>query len=154
MSMLSDAASSRGSVPAMQQEVANRTRKLLEIELDDVLAVSAAKCCSVAGLHLQPAPSGRSLARLTTVPWLSLDIAAAEQLCNASCQNPAGRWRALVVWAVVATGHPFKGSDGCCYLAFLKVSMGSTSEATSEALLAEGAAGYASASAPGRAKHA
>ncbi len=46
-----------GSVPAMQQEVANRTRKLLEIELDDVLAVSAAKCCYLAGcliVHVQP----------------------------------------------------------------------------------------------------
>ena len=66
------------SVLAMQQEVANRTRKLLEIELDDVLAVSAAKCCSFEGcriVHAQPDPFGRSLARRTTVPWLSLSIA-------------------------------------------------------------------------------
>ena len=71
------AASSCVSVPAMQQEVANRTRKLLEIELDDVLAVSAAKCCSFASCRdcAQPDPLGRSLARLTTVPWLSLDVA-------------------------------------------------------------------------------
>ena len=65
----------------MQQEVANRTRKLLEIELDDVLAVSAANCCSVAGcwiVHVQPVPIDRSLARLTTVPWLSLGIAGSQ----------------------------------------------------------------------------
>ena len=51
------AASSRGFVPAMQQEVANRTRKLLEIELDDVLAVSAAKCCSLGGCRIVHSPA-------------------------------------------------------------------------------------------------